>query len=65
MASNITRRDLLNGIAVGAGGLMLPALGTTQTPADAARLQQVLGPGHLGDRRPVRAVLRGAGVWRY
>ncbi|MAW44861.1 MAG: NAD(P)/FAD-dependent oxidoreductase [Gammaproteobacteria bacterium TMED243] len=39
MASNITRRDLLNGIAVGAGGLMLPALGTTQTPADAARPQ--------------------------
>ena len=38
MASNITRRDLINGIALGASGLMLPSLGATQTPVDASRL---------------------------
>ena len=39
MASNITRRDLLNGIAIAAGGLALPALGKAQLPADATALQ--------------------------
>ena len=39
MASNITRRDLLNGIAVAAGGLALPTWGSAQTPLDATALQ--------------------------
>ena len=39
MASNITRRDLLNGIAVAAGGLALPTWGSAQTPLDAMALQ--------------------------
>ena len=51
MASNITRRDLLNGIAIAAGGLALPALGKAQLPL----MPRLYKPPERTIRQPLRA----------
>ena len=50
MAGQVTRRDILNGVMIGAGGLMLPACGNdtepslTQSPQPTASMAKIFSP---------------------